>query len=168
MATLAPKALDSHKESAARWWSVRVSRISMDLKLFDLARRLAALPENDHPAQVIVAILTDGMENGSEKFTWEQVAKLITDQTEKHRWTFLFLGANQDALATARRLNIPTANAATYESDDAGSRASHASVSRKVRGLRVASMGSATAQETFDASATMSEIVQEEDRKERS
>jgi hypothetical protein len=134
----------------------------------DLNTRIASLHEDDRPAQVIVAILTDGIENASEKFSWDQLAATIKRHTEEYRWTFLFLGANQDALATAARLNIAESNAATYAGDAAGSRASHASVSRKVRGLRLTNMGTADPQATMDATATMSQIVEEEDRKERS
>jgi Mg-chelatase subunit ChlD len=67
----------------------------------ELGARFAALPEQDRPGQVIVAILTDGLENSSQKYTWKQVSRVIKQQTEQYRWTFLFLGANQDAIAAA-------------------------------------------------------------------
>jgi hypothetical protein len=41
IATLTPKALLNHRESATRWRSVRVSPISRFLKLFDRASTLA-------------------------------------------------------------------------------------------------------------------------------
>ncbi len=128
---------------------------------------LASIPEQDRPGQVIVAILTDGLENASQKYTWKQVATLIKRQTEQYRWTFLFLGANQDAIATAAQLSISAANSATYVADAPGSRASHRSLSRKVRSMRHAAMGAATLQEQADAAASMSELVREEDGKER-
>jgi len=78
----------------------------------ELGARLAALPEKDRPVQVIVAILTDGLENSSQNYTWQQVADAIRRQSEQYRWTFLFLGANQDAIATAAQVNITTADAA--------------------------------------------------------
>ncbi len=91
------------------------------------------------------------------------------DQTpdRAYRWTFLFLGANQDAIATAAQLNVAAANSATYVADDAGSRASHTAFSRKARALRRSAMGIASAAESYDATAAMSDLVQEEDRKER-
>src|SRR4030095_14845548 len=40
----------------------------------ELGARLASLPEQDRPVQVIVAILTDGLENSSQKYTGQQNA----------------------------------------------------------------------------------------------
>lgn len=133
----------------------------------DLGTRLDALPESARPSQVIVPILTDGYENASQRFGWKEVAARIKHQTSAYRWTFLFLGANQDAIATAAQINIPAADASAYVADAAGSRASHLSFSRKVRAMRAMNTGSATAAERADAAAPMSEIVREQDKTER-
>ncbi len=134
----------------------------------ELGTRLAALPEHDRPAQVMVAILTDGEENSSQTYTWPQIASVIKRQTEQYKWTFLFLGANQDAIATAARMNIASANAATYVNDVSGVRASSQAFARKMSGLRRAFMPNATVEERHDAMAPMTEILKEEDEKERS
>ena len=133
----------------------------------ELGARLAALPERDRPGQVIVAILTDGLENSSQNYTWQQIADAIKQQSERYRWTFLFLGANQDAIATAVQMNIRPANAASYVADAAGLHASYKSLSRKVRALRRVSMGTASVEECHDAVAPMSGLVAEEDQTER-
>ena len=133
----------------------------------ELGNSLASIPEENRPANVVLAILTDGLENASKKYTWEQVSKLIRQQTDQYKWTFLFLGANQDAIATAAKIGITAANSATYVADAAGSRASHSSLSRKVRSMRRMAMGNATLEEQADAAATLSELVEQEDRKER-
>lgn len=133
----------------------------------DVGNRLAAIPEEQRPAQVIIAILTDGLENASRKFTWNDISERIRHQTEAYKWTFLFLGANQDAIATAAQISIAAANAADFVADDIGARASHRSFSRKVSALRAMSVGEATAAEQHDAAAPMSDIVKEEDRKRR-
>lgn len=134
----------------------------------ELGARLAALPERDRPSQVIVAILTDGAENSSQTYTWREIARVIKEQTEQYRWTFLFLGANQDAIATAAQMNIGAANAATYVADTAGMRASSRSLGRKVQSLRRVQEGNASVQETLDAAAPMSDLLAEEESKERS
>src|SRR5262249_17060966 len=105
----------------------------------ELGDRLAALPERDRPGQVIIAILTDGVENASQRFTWKEIAAKIKHQTDIYKWVFLFLGANQDAIATAANLSIAVNNAANYVADSPGSAASHAALSRKTRALRRAS-----------------------------
>lgn len=132
-----------------------------------LGTRFDALPQAARPAQVIVAILTDGCENASEKFGWRDIARRIKHQTSVYNWTFLFLGANQDAIATAAQMSIPAANASSYVSDTAGFKSSQRAFSRKIRSMRAVSSGKATRQEQVDAGAPMSEIVQEEDEKER-
>lgn len=66
-----------------------------------LGQRFATLPEAHRPDQVIIAILTDGQENSSQRFTRKQLAADIAHQTQKHQWKFLFLGAGQDAITPA-------------------------------------------------------------------
>ena len=133
----------------------------------NLGQRLAALAEKDRPGQVIVAILTDGLENASQRFTWKEIAGKIKHQTDTYKWIFLFLGANQDAIATAANLSIAANNAANYVADAAGSKAGQAAFSRKMSALRCASMDSASVSERLDAEAPLTQIVSEEDRKTR-
>ncbi len=133
----------------------------------ELGARLGGITEPDRPGQVIVAILTDGLENSSQNYTWQKIARAIKQQTEQYRWTFLFLGANQDAIATAAQMNIAAANAGTYVADAAGLHASASSLTRKVRGMRRIMAGIASVQEAQDAAAPLSDLVAEEDQKER-
>ena len=133
----------------------------------ELGARLAAIPEQARPGQVIVAILTDGLENSSQTYTWNQIARVIKHQTEQYRWTFLFLGANQDAIATAAQMNIATANASSFVGDPAGLRAASRSLSRKMRGMRRIYEGKASVEEAADAAAPLSHLTAEEDTKER-
>ena len=133
----------------------------------ELGTRLAATPEKNRPGQVIVAILTDGLENSSQTWTWKQVARVIKHQTEQSKWTFLFLGANQDAIATAAQMSIAAANASDYVCDETGLRAVQRSISRKMRGLRRSYGGNATLEEAADAAAPLSHLAAEEDEKER-
>jgi hypothetical protein len=133
----------------------------------ELGQSLSQLPEKDRPAQVIVAILTDGLENASRRYSWNDIGERIKLQSETYKWTFLFLGANQDAIATAAQLSISAANAASYVADAPGSRASHVAFSRRASALRRKSMGRATAADVIDLAAPLSQIVAEEDRKER-
>lgn len=125
----------------------------------ELGARLAATPEVDRPGQVIVAILTDGEENASTRYTWTDIAARISHQREKYQWQFLFLGANQDAIATAARLNIARADSATYEASAAGYGASTRSISRKTSALRRAAAGQ---HGNVDYAKPMQEIVAEE------
>lgn len=133
-----------------------------------MGTRLANTPESDRPAKVIIAILTDGLENASEEFTWKQISEMIRHQTEKYAWEFLFLGANQDAIATAANLNIAAHNASAFAADAAGLKASQKALSRKAAAHRAMASGLDLSAATMRvAAAPMSEIVAEEDDKER-
>ena len=57
--------------------------------------------EEDVPEKTVFAIMTDGMENASHRFTRDEVKRMIEHEQEKYGWEFLFLGANIDAVQTA-------------------------------------------------------------------
>lgn len=68
----------------------------------------------DKPNKVLFVITTDGEENSSRKFTKAQVNKMIKHQTNGHGWTFMFLGANMDAVSEATSLGISNDYAINY------------------------------------------------------
>ena len=78
-----------------------------------------ARPE-DVPARTLFVITTDGMENASRQYDIREVREMIERQKEKYGWEFLFLGANIDAVGTARRYGISADNAVTYRADPQG------------------------------------------------
>ena len=102
-------------------------------------KRIKNTPKKDRPEKVIFAILTDGMENSSTKYSWEKISKMIRKRTKENGWEFLFLGANQDAIATAAKINIGAHNAATFEASDSGVRSSQRSFNRKINAIRESS-----------------------------
>jgi len=133
-----------------------------------LGAKLEAMPEPERPGQVIVAVFTDGYENASTSFTWQDVSRRILEQTNTYKWQFLFLGANQDAIATASRLNIHASHAANYTADGIGTQHSTKAMSRKMAAIRKSSGGhQLNIQESADLSASMSHIVADEDAKGR-
>ena len=76
--------------------------------------------EEDRPARTLFIITTDGMENASREYTYRKLQELITRQKEQHGWEFLFLGANIDAAAEAKRFGIAPECAANYHADSLG------------------------------------------------
>jgi uncharacterized protein YegL len=76
--------------------------------------------EEDCPARTLFVITTDGMENASRKYSYEDVKKMIEHRKEKDHWEFLFLGANIDAVDVADRMGISKGRAANYHSDKKG------------------------------------------------
>ena len=86
----------------------------------DVGVRLSNTPEHERPGLVIVAILTDGLENASRDYTRQRIFDMIEHQQNQYSWQFIFLAANQDAIATARTLNIASKNAVAFDATSAG------------------------------------------------
>ena len=80
-------------------------------------------------------ITTDGMENASRKYTSDEVKKLISQKKELG-WEFLFLGANIDAVETAKHFGIEEDRAVTYKSDKKGTRMNFAAMGKALHCLR--------------------------------
>ena len=81
----------------------------------DIGKRLSSTPESERPGKVIVAILTDGLENASTDYGYDQIAEIIRHQQQKYSWEFIFLAANQDAIASAGKLSIEAKDAYCFE-----------------------------------------------------
>lgn len=65
--------------------------------------------------KVLFVILTDGQENSSREHNQKDTAELVERLTKTGRWTFVYLGANQDAWANAAPMGIPMANTMSYD-----------------------------------------------------
>lgn len=81
--------------------------------------------DEDRPEKTIFVITTDGEENSSHKYDAEQVRKMVTRQKEKYGWEFIFLGANIDAVKTARAYGISENRAANFVNDGEGIKKMH-------------------------------------------
>ena len=92
--------------------------------------------KEDVPERTLFVITTDGMENASRRYSADQVRALITRQKEKYGWEFLFLGANIDAVETARHFGIGQDRAVTYRADSEGTRLNFEVMSEAVRTVR--------------------------------
>jgi hypothetical protein len=67
---------------------------------------------------VLVVVLTDGLENSSTRFNASQIKELTTEMKEKHKWAFMYLGANQDSFSVAQGIGINVS--ADYDYSPAG------------------------------------------------
>jgi hypothetical protein len=72
----------------------------------DTGKRLNETPEALRPGKVIVVITTDGLENASREFSYDAIKRMITHQTEKYGWEFIFMGANIDVAKEGDKLGI--------------------------------------------------------------
>ena len=92
--------------------------------------------EEDRPEKTIFVITTDGMENASREYTYDQVKKMIQHEQEKYGWEFLFLGANIDAAKEAARFGITEDRAANYHADRQGTAVIYEAMSEAVCNVR--------------------------------
>ena len=92
--------------------------------------------EEDRPERTLFVITTDGMENASHRYSAPQVKQMIERQKRKYGWEFIFLGANIDAVETARRFGIGSDRAVSYRSDHEGTRLNYEVISDAVTHLR--------------------------------
>ena len=74
-----------------------------------------ALPERP---RVMIAILTDGGENGSKQFTFEKTRELIRARTRSDGWNFILIAP--DSAKLAMRFGIPLENCMPWVASEAG------------------------------------------------
>jgi hypothetical protein len=101
----------------------------------ETGKRLSDLPEEERPEKVIVAVITDGMENSSVEYSREQIFKMLAHQRDVYKWEFLFLAAGQEAIAEATALGIDKARQMDF-GDRSNIRAAYDSVCCAVSNYR--------------------------------
>ena len=94
-----------------------------------------ARPE-DVPQNTMFVITTDGMENASHKYSSSEVKKMIEKEKEKYGWEFIFIGANIDAVETAKHFGIDEDRAVNYHADSKGTDVLYGTVSNAVSNMR--------------------------------
>lgn len=92
--------------------------------------------EEDVPAHTLFVITTDGMENASRLYDSARVKQMIEHEKSKYGWEFLFLGANIDAVETAKHFGISEDRAVNYHSDSVGTRLNYEVVSCAITSMR--------------------------------
>lgn len=90
----------------------------------------------DVPEHTLFVITTDGMENASRHYNAERVKQMIEQQKARYGWEFLFLGANIDAVETARHFGIGADRAVNYHSDSAGTQLNYEVLSEAICAVR--------------------------------
>lgn len=108
-------------------------------------------PQSSIP-NVLVVIITDGEENSSTEFTSEGVRELLKSK-EREGWTFLYLGANQDAWQAGSSLGLSKGQTMTYSTNNmAGTMAALNTATTSYRNMR---------SQAFAAGSTDGEVSQD-------
>lgn len=95
---------------------------AMAKAITEFGNELAGMPEDQRPATVIFAVMTDGLENASHAYDWHTIKEMVERQQRDYSWHVVYLGANQDAIAVAADMGIPQDSAMTYAATDHGTR----------------------------------------------
>ena len=104
--------------------------------------------KEDVPEKTLFIITTDGYENASRCYDYDKVRKMIQRQKETYGWEFLFLGANIDAAAEAKRFGISADRAVDYLADAEGTALNYQVLNNIVSSVR---SGEAWEEDPFQA-----------------
>lgn len=103
-------------------------------------QKIANAQKHTAPAQradkVLFVITTDGYENASREYSYDQIRRMVEREKTEYDWEFLFLGANIDAISTARRFGIGADRAVNYHADSQGTQLNYQVVSETVSCMR--------------------------------
>lgn len=69
-------------------------------------------------ASVVTIIITDGEENASRVFNFQEISRMILDLEKTENWTFTFLGAEINAELLGKMLSIKRQNTKTFMKDE--------------------------------------------------
>jgi hypothetical protein len=122
--------------------------------------RLAAMHEEDRPEKVIFVTITDGEENSSKEVDGNMVAARVKEQKEKYNWMFIYLGADQDAIAEGGKFGVAAGASLGYAKSAVGTHKMSKTLDSKVKALRGMSMCD------YSESVECSAVFDEEDREE--
>jgi hypothetical protein len=108
---------------------------AMGLAIDNTGKRLAEMPEDERPSQVLFVTITDGYENASYHVEWNRgynkaiVKQKVDHQKDSYKWQFVYLGANQDAILVGSEYGNSSDSSLNFTSDDKGMRTAGAVLS---------------------------------------
>lgn len=70
--------------------------------------------------RVLFVIITDGYENSSSEYNRDKIRDMVKEREDRGNWTFVYLGANQDAFAVGNQFGMKVGNTMNYSADQAG------------------------------------------------
>ena len=112
----------------------------------------------DIPMHTIFVIITDGYENASRKYSYDDMKRMIEHEKEKYGWEFLFIGANIDAVQAASNIGISASRAVNYVADSEGTE-------RVYEGVAEAMCSMSLADEDYELEGSWRERIDEDYRR---
>lgn len=119
----------TEKEYYVRGCTALLDAVGQAIKKIDNVQK--HLTEEHKAGKVLFVITTDGLENSSEEYSYNDIRRLIETKKECG-WEYLFLGANIDAGKEAEKIGIARDRSVTYENDSKGVSLNYETVSKTV------------------------------------
>jgi Mg-chelatase subunit ChlD len=112
-----------------------------------MGEALEGIPELDDDERVVCLVQTDGEENASSKYTYDNIRALVEAREGTGGWTFVFMGTGLDAFDVYSSLsNQPIhANVVSYAASGAAVGASWEATSKSMTATRTGDKRSAKA-----------------------
>lgn len=83
-------------------------------------KRYEKISELDKEAVFLIVIMSDGMENASQKYKTSEIREMIKQKTDTGMWTFTYLGANQDMWQVSKEFGIDIGNTMAFTASNEG------------------------------------------------
>lgn len=105
---------------------------AMGRTIDEIGARLSKTPEQDRPAKVIIACMTDGEENASRHYSNEKLAQMIEHQRTVYSWEFIFLGATIESRRMAASWSVAEDDIVAYASTAEGTLEANDQMSKRM------------------------------------
>ena len=130
--------IDAQDLSTVTELAPNVYRPRGNTPLLDALGRMIKNAEKSEAQQaedVLVWVFTDGLENASREFTYEQIKVLVAEK-EKAGWTFMFMGAGIDSYRAGRSLGFSDDNVSNFHKSAEGIDAAYMQFDRSLSSYR--------------------------------
>ena len=130
--------IDAQDLSTVTELAPNVYRPRGNTPLLDALGRMIKNAEKSEAKQaedVLVWVFTDGLENASREFTYEQIKALVAEK-EKAGWTFMFMGAGIDSYGAGRSLGFSDDNVSNFHKSAEGIDAAYMQFDRSLSSYR--------------------------------
>lgn len=88
---------------------------------FTVNKVIREYKEDDTDTAVLFVVITDGQENDSKEYHQSDIKRMVEELEGTERWTFTFMGANQNPLETAvEKMSFSVSNTLQWQSDNVG------------------------------------------------
>jgi hypothetical protein len=85
--------------------------------IYDIKTRFGHQITNEDTS-VVMIIITDGHENASRMYTYEDIRRMVSELEATEKWSFTFMGADLDAIGASRSFGINPDNTLSFDKGD--------------------------------------------------